>query len=867
MSTERRRNAGGGRRRASGPSDDAPRGGGGRRRAGGPAADERAVGRRRDDGGDSGFWDDERPRRRSEGARSEGPRSGGRRRPPEGRERDRDHGARSGGARRSGGGGGGRRRPPAREEDDRGPIRRFWSKAWKPMLIGAGVLFIGGVVAFFVAYAVTPGPDQMRAQSEATQQATVISYAGEDGEAGEEIVTTGEINRQPVSYEEIPDTVINGVLGTEQRTFPSDGGISITGTMRAVLSGGSAGGGSTITQQMARNYYDTLTRDQTITRKAKEIMISIKLGQKLEKEQIVEQYLNTIYFGRGAYGVQAASQAYFGKDVGELDQAEGAFIGAIIQQPGNFENYEADPDIEEILKERWRDDSVGGMVKMHEEYPDYGISKAEADKLEFPETVPYTLGEDLTEGHKGYVRDAVINELKERYGLTDEQIVSRGLRVTTSLDAKLMNKADKVFGEVLPEGMPEDTNYGLTSVDPATGEIKAFRGGTDFTQDRNNSLIERAQAGSAFKPYVLATGLGQGISLQSEFDGSSPQKFEGIEGEIQNDSNRDWGVVNLTESTKHSVNTAFVQLAIETTPAAVVETAKAAGIAEKQFETADIGPNIALGTYQVSALDQATGYATFANGGVHIPAHMVTKVEMPDDQGEYQEVQPKDAELLEKGERAFSQDVAADATYAMQQVVSPDGGGKNAMLDDGRPVAGKTGTSNNAKSAWFAGYTPQLATAVGLFRDSDKQIVIPGEADVYGGTTSAKVWKAFMDTAMEGEPVKQFPAPAKIGSKQDFLPVDPSPSNEPSQRPTQEPSDTPEPPEPSETPTTSPPSTPPGQECNPWWEECDDEGGGGDGGDPGGTTDPGDPGGENPGGPGGGDDDETGGGGIFGRRE
>uniref|UniRef100_UPI000361FDD7 transglycosylase domain-containing protein n=1 Tax=Nocardiopsis chromatogenes TaxID=280239 RepID=UPI000361FDD7 len=827
-----------------------------------------AVGRRRDggDSGDSGFWDDERPRRRSEGARSEGPRSGGRRRPQQD-DRGRAHGARSGGARRSGGGGGGgRRRPPARDEhDDRGPIRRFWSKVWKPLLITAGVLFIGGVAAFFIAFALTPGPGQMKAQSEATQKATVITYAGEDGEAGEEIVTTGDINRQPVTYDEIPDTVINGVLGTEQRTFPSDGGISITGTMRAVLSGGGAGGGSTITQQMARNYYNTLTRDQTITRKAKEILISIKLGQQLDKEQIIEQYLNTIYFGRGAYGVQAAAQAYFGKDVQDLDQAEGAFIGAIIQQPGNFENYEADPKIEEILKERWKDDSVHGMVLMNQDYPDYGITQAEADKLEFPETIPYSPGEDLTEGHKGYVRDAVMKELEDRYDLSAQQIATGGYRVTTSLDATLMNKADKVFGEVLPEGMPEDTNYALTSVDPATGEIKAFRGGTDFTQDANNSLSERAQAGSAFKPYVLATGLSQGISLESEFDGSSPQKFEGIEGEIQNDSNRDWGVVDLTESTKHSVNTSFVQLAIDVTPPAVVETAKAAGIDEQQFETAEMGPNIALGTYQVTAKDQATGYATFANGGVHLPAHMVTKVEAPNTEGDFEELQPNDADELEKGERAFSADVAADATYAMQQVVSPDGGGRNAMLSDGRPVAGKTGTSNDAKSAWFAGYTPQLATAVGLFRDKGQQLVIPGEADVYGGTTSAKVWKEFMETAMEGQPVKQFPAPANVGTKQDSLPIDPTPSQQPTEQPTQQPTEQPTE-QPTQQPTEQPtgPPTPPGDgECPEFWPDCNDDGSGGDDGESPDPNDPGNGGGDN----GGGNNGGGGGGGLFGRQE
>ncbi|WP_017595526.1 transglycosylase domain-containing protein [Nocardiopsis potens] len=848
MSTERRRNAGGGRRRASGP-DDGPRGSGGRRRADGPPRDERAGGRRAAPSDDGGFWDDERPtRRRSAEARSGGSRSegGGRRRPPEerrGRDRGREaeHGARSGGSRRAQGGGG-RRRPPSRrdEPDDRGPVKRFFAKVWKPALITCGVLFAGGVAALAIFYFTLGDAEDMQAQADAVKEASVITDAG-----GEKLITTGEVNRQNVTRDEIPDSVVNGVLGTEQRTFPSDGGISITGTMRAVLSGGSAGGGSTITQQMARNYYDGLSQEQTYTRKLKEILISIKLGNQLSKDQIITQYLNTIYFGRNAYGVQAAAQAYFGKDVKDLDDAEGAFIGAIIQQPGNFENYEADPKMQEILEERWREDTLHGMNVMYEEYDgEYGLPKEETDKLEFPETVKYTVGGEDYSGYKGYVRNAVLAEAESRYGVSPEQITKGGYQISTSLEPKLMTAASEAFTQALPEGMPEDTNYGLTAVDPATGEIKAFNGGSDFTTDANNSLTERAQAGSAFKPYVLATGLSNGISLNSKFDGNSPQTFEGIEGEIQNDSNKSWGTVDLVESTKHSVNTSFVELTQQVGAQAVKDTALAAGIAEEQLETAQLGPNIALGTYQVRALDQATGFATFANQGVHIPPHMITK--MVDPNGN--EVTPNDAEELE-GVRAFEADVAADATYAMQQVVSPDGGGKEAMLSDGRPVAGKTGTSNDAKSAWFVGYTPQMSTAVGLFRDGGKQLEIPGVQDVYGGTTSAKIWKAFMEEAMKGVEVKQFPPRAGVGDDQSFLPATPTPppSGEPSAPPpSQEPEESPD-------PSTSPPMSPPPateEPCIPFpGNDCET-------GEP---EEPGGPGG--PGGPGDGEDDNGGGGG------
>ncbi|GAA1756326.1 transglycosylase domain-containing protein [Streptomonospora arabica] len=858
MSTERRRNAGGRRRASNGPAEGA-RGNGGRRRAGGPAGDERAGGRRnpanddaghwddggRGRGGGDGFWDDDRPARRGRaaGAAAGAAADDGRRRRPEpGRQGGarRAAGARSesGPGRRAahGSGGGGGRRRGARDDhdeyDDRGPIKRFFAKAWKPALIACALMFVTGVAVLGIAYANTPDPRTLDQQDSATLAATSINYGN-----GKEAVTTGEINRVMVQRKDIPQTVVNGVLAAEQRNFYEEPGISITGTMRAVLTGGSAGGGSTITQQMARNYYDTLSQERTYTRKLREILIAIKAGQVMDPDDILVKYLNTIYFGRQAYGVQAAAQAYFGKDVQDLNAAEGIFIGTIIQQPGNFENIEKGSEMEEILRERW-DYARDGLVEMHANNPELGMTKAEANKLEFPKVDKYDVGQDI-EGQEGYIRQAVINELANRYGLEPSQVTTGGYTVETSLDPKLMKRAGEAFSETLPD-MPKQTVQHLVSIEPQTGEIKAFYGGTDFTEDPNNSLVLDAQAGSAFKPYVLATGLEQGIGLKSTFNGDSPQEFPGVGEPIQNDSNRSWGEVDLVESTAHSINTSFVQLAIETTPAAVVETAGAAGVSEDQFETAEMGPNIALGTYRVSALDQAAGFATFANGGVHVPQHMITKVT----NAEGEVVEPNDQAKLESGTRAFSEETAADATYAMTQVVE-NGGGDAAALPDGRPVAGKTGTSNSAKSAWFVGFTPQLATSVGLSRDDGEELVIPGVSAIYGGTTSAKIWKAFMTEAMKGKEVKEFPEPVYGGSSKRY-----GPTPEPTVTPTPTQTEESEEPEPTETPTSPTPevpeTTPPGgateQPCRPVWEcettetptETPTNGDGGDGGGGGG---------------------------------
>nr|WP_246422483.1 transglycosylase domain-containing protein [Nocardiopsis mwathae] len=723
------------------------------------------------------------------------------------------------------------------------------SRAAKTLLVTGALGFVAGVAGLAIAYAYTPDLDDLDPQGDAAFAATSITYAD-----GSEAATTGEVNRFRVSRDEIPDTVVNGVLGAEQRDFYEQPGISISGTMRAVLSGGQAGGGSGITQQMARNYYDGLSQERSYVRKVKEILISLKVSRQMSADDILTQYLNTIYFGRNAYGVQAAAQAYFGKNVEDLDAAEGAFIGALIQQPGNFSNPPAGSEMEKILRERWGY-AVKGEVEMHKEHPDRGLSQSEADALEFPETVPWdeTGQAGNADPEKGYIRTAVVKELKERYDLTDQQIATKGYEVTTSLDKDLMKAADSAFDETLPD-MPETTNMGLAAVEPESGEIKAFHGGDDPANDPDNSLYQRAQAGSAFKPYVLATALDQGIGLKSTFDGNSPQNFPGLTAPVRNDSNRSWGTVDLVKATAKSVNTAYVQLAIDTTPQAVVDTAEASGIAKEQFETADLGPNIALGTYQVTALDQAAGYATFANGGVHIPQHMVTEVKDP---ATGQRLHPDDQGRLDSGKRAFSEAAAADATYAMTQVVE-NGGGDKAALPDGRPVAGKTGTSNDAKSAWFVGYTPQLSVAVGLSRTDGQRLVIPGVSDVYGGTTSARIWRNFMAKAMEGQPVKDFPAPAWTGSTRNDAPVT-SPSPEPESSPSDKP-------EPTPTPSTEPDPTPdpdldptpdPEPTCLPFDPRCHTGGGGGGSG--GGDTGGGGSGGSGDGGSGGGGSGGSGG--------
>ncbi len=698
-------------------------------------------------------------------------------------------------------------------------------------------MVIGGVAAFAVLYSMAPDAGDLDANADEQSSSTQIYWAGEEGEE-ELATTTGDVKRVAVTYDDLPPSLVNGVLAAEQRTFFEDPGINIMGIGRALLSGGDAGGGSTITQQMARGYYNELDGDAPLIRKVREIFISIKLAQQKEPEEILTIYLNTIYFGRGALGVEMAAQEYFDKSAKDLTDAEGAYLGIIIQMPSNFESPEPDSWTANYLeKERWPY-VQGQLATMYEESNgELGLPEAEAKALEIPETVEYDGSGTDDDPSLGYIRQAVINEVERRYegsNVTAADIATKGLVIKTSLDPALMTAARDAF-DVLPEGAAEDTMHGLTAVDPSTGQIVAFNGGSDVSTVINNSLVHQTQAGSSYKPYVLAQALTDGIGLRSQFDGDSGREFPGLASPVNNSGNQDYGDVDLIQSTADSVNTSFVDLAVQVEPYRVDALAVEMGVHPDRQTTSAVGPLVALGTHQVNALDMASGYATFAAEGRHFPAHMVTEVRTADGS----ELRADDADEIESGTEVLSQGVAADATHAMQQAVL-EGGAKNAALDDGRPVAGKTGTSSDAVSAWFVGYTPQLSTAVGLSRAdaTDSLDFGSGSDDVFGGTTSAKVWKAFMETAMEGQEHRQFPAPQWVGEDQSFLPT-PEPSDEAtepeeatedptdpaSDQPTAEPTDEEEC-QPGEPGCEEEDETDPPELCGPWphLPDCDEEG-------------------------------------------
>lgn len=650
-------------------------------------------------------------------------------------------------------------------------------------------LFGFAVIAFAVAYILTPIPS---AKSASTASGPVFYYAG----GKKEIARIGT-NRQLVDLKRVPPVVRQAVVAAENRTFYSDPGVSLRGSARAVwstLSGEQVQGGSTITQQMVRNYYSGLSQQKTVTRKLKEIMVSLKVGEEKSKDWILDQYLNTIYFGRQAYGIQAASQAYFGKNVQDLNASEAAFLAAAIQQPSYYADADTDQSHRAAAESRWRY-VLDGMVQAH------AISAEVAAKAQFPKLTK-AKGVQSLSGQTGYMVNVAIKELRER-GYTPDQIDHGGLKIETTFEKKLMEAAQQAVDNSIPPSTSKKVLAGLVSVNSRTGEVVAFYGGRDYVADNASTAFggHTAQAGSGFKPYVLAAALDDGYGLDTTVDGSSPQYFDGQE--IQNDNGENFGMVNLITATQRSINTAYVNLGRKVGLDKVTAMAEKMGIPPAQLtaNNANTAASFPLGVADVSVVQQAGGYAVFANGGVYVKPHVIKSVT---------DVDGKKTEIKENGTRVFSQQVADDATYAMQRVVT-SGTGRNAQLDDGRPVAGKTGTTTNGAALWFNGFVPQMTTSVGVYREDQNPVEISGFAS-YGGSLSATIWRDYMNVATANMDQQDFGQPSiSIGGYAGTPTDSPTPTPTPSHtRPTTVPTTVPTPPtqQPS-TPPTQLPSTPP----------------------------------------------------------
>jgi len=603
----------------------------------------------------------------------------------------------------------------------------------------AGFGFIAGSTLFAFAYFTVSVPD---ANAFVNSQSTIIQYSN-----GEEIGRIGSENRQIVPLAKIPMNVRHAVLAAEDRGFYSNRAFSVTGIARAVLNnlrGGSLQGGSTITQQYAKTAF--LTPERTIQRKIKELVIAIKLENQLSKDQIFENYLNTIYFGRGSYGVQTAAQQYFNRNVDQLTNAQAIVISCILRSPGFY-----DPSYSKANEKRLTDRFdyvVKGMVEAE------WLSPEDAAKIKFPTIAPRVTSGSLS-GPKGHIIEAVSKELK-KLGFTEEQLLVGGLVIKTTIDQKAQTAAVDAINKLTPTKVPENLHVALVAIRPGTGEIVAMYGGADYLKRQLNDATQAiALAGSTFKPFALIAALEAGIPLTSMWNGDSPQIFDdlGKPYEVGNYGNEGWGQVDLLFATKHSINTVYVPLGQKAGLDKVVDAARRAGIPDSVAMMPT--PSVALGPASPHVIDVANAYATFAAQGIKSKPYLVTSV-IGSNKGVLYEGKPQTEEV-------FSKEVMADLTYALKGVVN--GGTGAAALGLGRPAAGKTGTSQSNASAWFSAYTPQLAASVSFFRDDATQTLngIGGLTSVTGGSFPARIWTAFMKGALKGEPVLDFPAPSNIG--------------------------------------------------------------------------------------------------------
>lgn len=614
-------------------------------------------------------------------------------------------------------------------------------------LLGLGLLgLLLGVAAVAILYARTdiPQPNEF-----ATSESSILYYA--DGET-ELARFTGGYDRESVPLSEVPDHVQKAMLAAEDRSFYENQGVSITGTGRALwrtLTSDDVQGGSTITQQYVKNYF--LTQDRTATRKVNEVLIAVKIDRELSKDEILENYFNTIYFGRGAYGIQTASQAYFDKDVSELNVAEGAFLAGVTNAPSLL-----DPAYQDGNRER-AEARVGyiidGMVE------EGWLSAQEAAEVSFPEIQdpePTT----ATTGTAGYVATQVRSELVDELGISEADIDRSGLRIVTTIEQQHQEAAVQAVRDNLPEE-PDDLHVGLVATRPGDGAITAMYGGADYGEQQLNTVTDaHLQAGSLFKVFTLIAAVQDGISTESVFAGPSPMEFtlEGQEEpyEVRNFRDGQFGRIDLREATAHSVNTIFVQLNDEIGPERTREVAEQLGLPE---DTPGLDSSLSnvLGPAAPTVLEMSSAFSVIAAQGTSAEPYLVTSVTSDNGVFDY-EREPVTAPVLDA-------DVTADVTEAMTHVITEGSG--TAAGDLGRPAAGKSGTSEDNKSAWFNGFVPQLTGTVGMY-EGDGTVPMQGIGDydqITGGTYPALIWGDFMRGALEGEPVEEFPERVGLGDE------------------------------------------------------------------------------------------------------
>ncbi|WP_133251907.1 transglycosylase domain-containing protein [Actinomycetospora cinnamomea] len=612
---------------------------------------------------------------------------------------------------------------PHPEKLSAGALR--WRRARRSAYAGAAAMAAAPVLALVVGWLFIPVPTTDDAVE---SQLNTVSFS--DGTVLARIAPGEQGNRQKVELAQVPPSVRFAVLSAEDRSFYSNAGFDVTGFGRAVwknLTGGT-GGGSTITQQYVKN---AMVGDEySLVRKYKELIISLKISQERSKDEILADYLNSIYFGRGTYGIQAASQAYFGRPVETLSPSEGALLAGVIQAPSRWDPAE-NPD--DALR-RWNY-VMDGMVAQG------WLPASERAAATFPATVPpRRVAGGVPDDDRGHIYSAVRDELRA-LGIDEDALVTEGLQIQTTIRPEAQREAVEAVRSKM-RGQPGNLRTATVSIDPETGGILAYYGG-DNGAGLDYARVEK-QAGSTFKPFVLLAALQQDppIGISTEFDGRA------VPGEtVRNVEGADCTNCSLKRAMTLSNNVVFTALGNRVGPQAVAAAARQAGITQPME---DPNSGIALGNQETTPVDLASAYATFSNEGMYFRPHLVQRVTTASGEVLYDQ-------STMQGEQRIDPRVARNVTEAMRDVPEYDG----VSLEGGRQSAGKTGTvqshvESQNNDAWFAGYTPAASTVVWVGTDDNTPIRSADGRPVYGHGLPSEIWKTFMDDALEDAPRETF---------------------------------------------------------------------------------------------------------------
>ncbi|MFI7318772.1 transglycosylase domain-containing protein [Streptomyces venezuelae] len=613
----------------------------------------------------------------------------------------------------------GRRRIVDYPRAGRSGVRR-WLPSWRQLLGSVGFLVASVAILFVCVYVSVDIPDENAA---ARREANVYYWSD-----GSQMVSTGAVNRQNVELNQIAPSAVDAVIAAENETFYEDSGVSPKGLARAAVNmvrGRETQGGSTITQQYVKNTY--LSQDQTVTRKVKEFVIALKVDRKKSKGEILKGYLNTSWFGRGANGIEAAARAYYGIPAKELNPSQGAMLAAMLKGADLY-----DPAVSaanhERARERWawildRQVTVGLMTK-----------KERAKYRDFPEPRSRSRSTSLG-GQTGYLVDVANRYLKQRTGLTDEELARGGYEIHTTFDRTKVRRLERAVRRVVardldPEKRPADRHVqvGAASVRPSDGALVALYGGPDATTHfTNNADTSGVPVGSAFKPFVLAAALQYGAARQ----GVVADSRYAADGVLRRaDGAPDPDRPTLREALVSGGNATYVRLGKDVGQDTVRRTAVAAGLLRHSM--ARLEPTFSIGTSTPSAIRMATAYGTFANDGVQRDPYSVTKV-------------VKDGEPLSgleppSARRALDPQVAQEVADALRTA------GKRMGVD---VAAGRTGDQDRLRSAWFAGFSKDLSTAVTLFRlrPGEPRLLplsgVAGKKSERGNVLPPRIWQEY----------------------------------------------------------------------------------------------------------------------------